>query len=203
MAVHRFPLTVLLVIIFLAGTMTLPAGSFSAPVRRSTTADLRAAAAIVVRAMRDRDARALVATVHPSKGVRFSPGAFVDPSSDVVLSRAAIRRLWADRRIYRWGYTDGTGEPIELTPAQYIARYTLPPTALAPDSIRVDHDRVVSSSRNNAASVYPGAHRVEYYWNRINPAADPQFDWLALRLVFEPIKGQWFLVGIIRERWGP
>ncbi|MEO6091636.1 MAG: hypothetical protein ABIT04_09340 [Novosphingobium sp.] len=204
MSVRRLPLVLGLMVIFLAGALSRPADSYAAPVQRSaTTASLRVAAASVVRALQHRNGGALAGAAHPGKGVRFSPGAFVDPAHDVVLSRAAIRRLWTDPRVYKWGYTDGAGEPIELTPAQYVARYTLPQRTIAPTSVSVDRDRAQGNSTNNAATAYPRARRVEYYWNRLSPSADPQYDCLAVRLIFEPIKGSWFLVAIVRERWGP
>lgn len=178
-----------------------PQAASAATVRATQAGDVRVAAAIVVRALRQKDGAALAAIAHPAKGVRFSPSAYVDRATDVVLWRAALRRLWAERRALKWGHAEGSGDPIELTPARYVARYTLPPRPLKPDAISVNRDRAHDNTTNNAAFAYPRATRVEYFWRTLSSKGDPAFDWLALRLVFEPVSGRWLLVGVIQDRW--
>lgn len=161
--------------------------------------DVIGAAKQVVAALQVRDGERLAGLVHPQTGVRFSPYAYVDIAHDRVFFREQIKRFWTDRNTYTWGDEDGTGEPITLKPAQYYARFIMDRDFAHPSSINVNADRASGNTRNNAADVYPNGTRVELY---VAPATgETEFDWAALRLVFEQVAGFWYLVGIIHDQW--
>jgi hypothetical protein len=163
--------------------------------------DVLEAARQVVESLAAKDGASMAQLVHPEKGVRFSPAATVDAASDVVFSRDQIRQFWSDRTTYTWGFADGTGDPITMTPSQYGDRYIMNRNFLAPSSIGVNNDRAVGNSINNAASVYPQGTRVEYYVEPAPGEGLPEFEWGALRLVFEESGGSWFLVAVIHDEW--
>lgn len=159
------------------------------------------AAAEVIAAMRARDGERMARLVHPELGVRFSPYAFVDTESDRVLSRAEIQQLWTDQRPYAWGFADGTGEPIELTPAQYVERFVIDRDFSRPSSVSVNNDRASGNTTNNVAAVYPQGTRVEYYLEPAPGEGTPELEWAALRLVFEEQGGSWLLIAVIHDEW--
>jgi hypothetical protein len=159
------------------------------------------AARQVVEAFTAKDGASLAQLVHPEKGVRFSPSAYVDSESDVVFFRDQARQFWADQKNYTWGVADGTGDPINMTPSQYCDRYIIDRDFLHPSSISVNKDRARGNTNNNAASVYPQGTRVEYYIAPSPSAGVSEFDWAALRLVFEGIGDSWFLVAVIHDEW--
>ena len=70
-----------------------------------------------------------------------------------------------------------------------------------PSAINVNSDRASGNTQNNAASVYPGGIRVEYYIEPSIRDTVPENDWTALRLVFEKSGGSWFLVAVIHDEW--
>jgi hypothetical protein len=155
----------------------------------------------VVEALKAQDGKKLASLVHPEKGVRFSPGAYVNVTSDVVFSSAQIETFWTNEKTYTWGLADGTGDPINMTPSQYCREYIMSRDFLSPSSINVNSDRAVGNTSNNAALAYPNGTRVEYY---INPSIGdnmPELDWAALRLVFERSGDSWFLVAVIHDEW--
>jgi hypothetical protein len=164
------------------------------------SATVRETADDVVAAFQARDGARLAAFVHPVKGVRFSPSAYVDVNQDRVFPRDRIAGFWTDTTTYPWGYADGSGNPIELTPAAYANRYILDRDFSRAPSVNIDADRAAGTTRNNAGEVYPAATRVEYY---IEPSGGTGggHDWAALRLVFEDVDGSWRLVGVIRDEW--
>jgi hypothetical protein len=165
-----------------------------------TGSEVLQAAKQVVEAIKTRDGEGWATLVHPEKGVRFSPYAYVDVKNDVVLSRDQIRRFWTDAMIYHWGSADGTGDPIDMTPKQYGDRYIMDRDFLNLSAISVDNDRARGNTINNAGTAYPQGTRVEYY---IAPSPDKgaELDWAALRLVFEQSGGSWFLVAVIHDQW--
>jgi hypothetical protein len=147
-----------------------------------------------------QDGTKLASLVHPKKGVRFSPSAYVDITSDVVFSRTQIEKFWTDKKNYTWGFADGTGNPINMTPSQYCREYIMDRDFLNPSSISINNDRAFGNTNNNATLVYPNGTRVEYY---IEPSMrdTPELDWAALRLVFERSGDSWFLIAVIHDEW--
>lgn len=64
------------------------------------------------------------------------------------------------------------------------------------------YNHVFSSGNiiDNSHDFYPNSIIVEYYL----PGTDPNnggMDWQSLRLVFQSIENQWYLVGIIHSQW--
>jgi hypothetical protein len=155
----------------------------------------------VVEAFKAKNGKRLAKLVHPKKGVRFSPYAFVDIENDVVFYSDQVQQFWTDRKIYTWGFADGTGDPIKMTPSDYCKRYILDRDFLNPSSINVNSDRARGNTNNNAAFIYPQGTRVEYYVEPLKGKGVPEFDWAALRLVFETIGDNWFLVAVIHDEW--
>lgn len=155
----------------------------------------------VVEAFKTQDGKTLASLVHPEKGVRFSPSAYVDLDSDLVFSRARVEAFWTDEKTYTWGFADGTGEPIIMTPSQYCLEYIMSRDFLKPSSINVNNDRAVGNTTNNAALVYPNGTRVEFYIDPSIRDGVPQLDWAALSLVFETSGDTWFLIAVIHDEW--
>jgi hypothetical protein len=157
----------------------------------------------VIDAFKAKDGKKLALWVHPEKGLRFSPSAFVNAASDLVFLKVQIETFWTDKKIYTWGYADATGEPINMTPSQYSREYIMNRNFSSPSSISVNSDKATGNTSNNAALVYPNAIRVEYYIAPSLRANIPGLDWAALRLVFEKNGDSWFLVGVIHDEWTP
>lgn len=161
--------------------------------------------ALVARALevagyiRDGDWASLAGSVHPDKGVVFTPYSSVS-DSDLRFTPEEVAAFGSDSKVYMWGSYDGSGAPITLSVAEYFAEfvgnvdYTLAPLLAV--------DRVLSSGNavENVADAYPDAHFVELYYNGLDPVNEG-FDWCALKLVFEPVDGHLMLVGIIHSEW--
>ncbi len=167
----------------------------------SAPASVRETADDVLDALRIKDGDRLATYVHPEKGVRFSPSAYIDVAKDVVLKRDRIREFWTDTVVYHWGYAEGSGAPIALTPAAYAERYILDRDYAKASFVSVNDDRAVGTTRNNVTEVYAGASRLEYY---IEAGSGTELnDWTALRLVFEKVGDSWFLIAVIHDAWSP
>lgn len=153
-----------------------------------------------VLAIKEKDASVIFALAHPVKGIRFTPYTFVLLERDVVFGKEALPGFFADEEKYLWGYYDGKGDEIILTPNKYYEEFIY--TADFVNADEVGYNTVLSSGNmlENQFDVYENPIVVEYYF----PVFDPQFtgmDWQSLRLVFEEYEAQWFLTGIIHNRW--
>lgn len=142
----------------------------------------------------------LAMLIHPQKGVRFSPRAYVEPKSDLIFQARQIASFGTDNHKYTWGsFVDEQGP---MTAQQYIRKFVCDREYSKAPEIRVNNDRSrpPGGSNNNAATVYPGAARVEYYFP---PSAPDLLNWSLLRLVLEQYKEQWYVIGIIHDNWEP
>lgn len=164
------------------------------------TSTARATADAIIGAFAAKNGQRLASFVHPIKGVRFSPSAFVNSSEDVVLSRSQIASLWIDTKTYVWGYEEGTGDPIKLTPRAYADKFILDHEYARASTVRVNINENLGPTQNNAADIYSTATRVEYY---IPPTKQDGLDWAAIRIVLERVRGSWRLVGVIHDMWSP
>ena len=178
-----------------ATATTTPRPSASADV--ATTVRTRASA--VVAALKAKDFTTVASLAHPTKGVRFSPYAFVDTARHVVLDAATIRLGFANTKVYLWGHTSGKGDPMEWNFERYYARQIYNKDYAASTDLGYDRHLPRGNSNDNSAAAYPQGHSVDYYL----PSTDPNttLDWGGLRLVFEEQGGTWYLVGVIHDEW--
>lgn len=153
-----------------------------------------------IAALRDKDMDALSSYVHPEKGVRFTLYSYVDKDEDLVFDREDIKGFMEDQNVYLWGYFDGTGDPVKMTPQEYYNRFIYDRDFADADEVGYNTVLSAGSTLNNQVEVYEDPIIVEYYF----PGFDPQYegmDWESLSLIFEEYEGTWYLAGIVSNRW--
>jgi hypothetical protein len=155
----------------------------------------------IIAALKDHDMESLAASVHPDKGLRFSPYTFVRDEY-LVFTAAELPDLWSDPAVYTWGVYEGLGGPIELTFQGYYDDFVYDADFFQPQVLGLNQIVGRSSMINNIAEFYPGSIVVEYHFEGF----DPQYvgyDWLSLRLVLQQQEGFWYLVAIVHDEWTP
>lgn len=154
----------------------------------------------VVVALRDRDMKALSSFVHPKKGVRFSPSAYVNPQSDIVFTQTQVKNLFTIQKRYAWGESDGSGASIRLTPKQYFSQFLYQRDYLKSPKIAFNQVIGEGNTVNNVLEIYPQGIFVEYYVPGRDKTIDYR-DWSSLRVVFEEFNHEWYVVGLIHDGW--
>ena len=155
----------------------------------------------VIQLVKKQDFIQLAFYVHPKKGIRFSPYAYVEPYTDLILTASKLKNLVNDHEKYLWGNDDGSGEQISLSFSEYYKRFIYDHDFAHATKIVYNTSVKSGNTRNNMREVYPNAIIVEYHF----PGFDPNFkgdDWSSLRLVFEAFHQQWYLVGVIHDQRG-
>lgn len=146
-----------------------------------------------------QDYSAVIDSIHPTRGVRFSMYAYIDTSKDKVFSRNDFSKyLTQDRTKFTWGNLDGVGDPLIIPLPEYLDDW-VQASRFNDASISINEFIGSGNSLNNLSDSYPNADFVEFYHT-----GDPQFegmDWRALRLVFEEYEGRRYLVAIITDEW--
>lgn len=147
-----------------------------------------------------KDGAALAKFTHPEKGVRFSPYAHVDEKNDQVFTAEKMKTFFEDKTVYDWGVMDGSGEPIKKTPSDYYQKFIISSDFKKLGSLSFNKTQGKGSITENQFQSYPNSIIGEYYIKQ----KDPKYagmDWESLRLVFEELKGKWYLVGVIHNQW--
>jgi hypothetical protein len=154
----------------------------------------------VINAISTKDSKTISEFVHPVKGVRFTPYTYVSLEDDVVFSKEEMENFFENQNVYQWGYYDGIGEKISLTPGEYYEKFIYSEDFINAEEI--GYNEVLSSGNmiENQFKVYENAIVVEYYFPGFNPDYDGM-DWKSLRLVFEEYEDGWKLTGIIHNQW--
>lgn len=161
---------------------------------------VEARATYALNALKSMSGTQLASIAHPDKGVRFSMYANIHTDRDQVLTATDLPRAFIDPRVRLWGISDGKGEDVRLTFADYYPKWVWDVDfSNAPD---VAYNRAIGTGNtiDNSATVYPDAVMVEYHF----AGFDPQYggmDWRSLRLFFEQKNGTWYLVGIVHAQW--
>lgn len=178
---------------------TITNGSLLTP--QQAKAVIEQHAMIALRALAENNTMQLAGMVHPQKGVRFSPYAFVNTDTDMVFLQQQVAKLAAEVQKYTWGTFDGSGEPITLTYNEYRKKFVTDKDYLnKADSVGYNQIIGRGNSLNNREKVYDKAIIVEYYQNGKNPDFGGM-DWGSLALAFEKYNGQWYLTGIMHNSW--
>lgn len=153
----------------------------------------------VLEAIKRQDYQTLSQLVHPERGVTFTPFSTVDQEGDLTFTAGELAGAADNHTLYVWGISTGVGDPIELTLADYFARYVFPVDYTAAPLIGINHVSATGNSLENVAEAYPQGLFLEYYFP--GQEGSGGLDWSALKLVFESYEGRLCLVGIIHSEW--
>lgn len=154
----------------------------------------------VAQFIRDRNWSALAGAIHPEKGVRFTPYSWVEPNTDMTFTPEEVAAFGSDSASYMWGYSDGPGEPMYMTPEEYFVRFVFNADYTQAPCLSVNRIMASGNALENVADAYPDGRFVEFYYSGLDPVNEG-FDWCALKLVFEAYGNQLMLVGVIHSEW--
>jgi len=154
----------------------------------------------VIELLKEKDMEGLSEYVHPTKGLRFSPYAYVDVKSDQVFTKEEVAKLGEDTEVYTWGNFDGSGDPIKMNFNDYYNRFVYDKDFANPHIIGNNTEVGKGNTINNIHDVYTEGHFIEFHFTGFEDQYEG-LDWRSLILVFEQHEGQWYLVGIVHNEW--
>ena len=144
---------------------------------------------------------ALDSIAHPQLGVRISPYANVDPKTDQLVKKGSFKKMFTSQKnkTLNWGYYDGSGEPIMLTPKDYFQRFVYDGNYVNPEKLGINKVITQGNSVNNIKDVYKEADFTESF---ISESVKNQgLDWKSVKLVFKQENGKYYLVAIVHNEW--
>lgn len=153
----------------------------------------------IITLLKEDDVEKLSEYVHQEKGLLFSPYVYVEENA-VTFKKDQVENFLNDEKEYMWGNEDGSGHPIELTPADYYDKYVYDASFDEEDEVVFDPKEARGNMIRNVKDIFPDAHVVEYYVRGTEEYDN--MDWKALNLAFEQDEsGEWKLVAIVHDQW--
>lgn len=178
----------------------IPSASPSASIGKdAANSELTDYAFSIVQDIKNGDYKALSQAVHPDYGVVFSPYATISLASDKCFTAQQVAGFADDKNKYVWGKYDGSGSPIELTPADYFKSFVFDRDYTLASEIGVDTVVKSGNSLENMSDIFPNARFVDFYIPGTKDSGG--MDWGILRLGFEEYKGQLKLTVIVHSEW--
>ncbi len=153
----------------------------------------------ILAVIRDRDYERLSTVVHPEYGVIFSPYATVTLSTDKCFTDTQVAGFADNNKKYIWGIFDGSGEPIEMTPAEYFDRFVYDTDFINCSNFGIDEVLREGNSLENIDEVFSNARYVDCYMP--DPKGETEPEWRSLRLVFEEYNGGLWLTAIVHSEY--
>lgn len=147
-----------------------------------------------------KDFKTVSKFVHPIKGVRFTPYTNVSLERDVVFNREETKDFFDNQNVCIWGYYDGVGNRISLTPSKYYEKFIYTEDLVNAETVGYNEALGGGSMIENQSEIYDNAIVAEYYFSGFSPDYAGT-DWKSLRMVFEQYENDWKLVGIIHNQW--
>ena len=154
----------------------------------------------ILSSIKERDYKTLSQFVHPQEGFRFSLYAYIDTTTDRILSRKKIIELGGNQKFIRWGIEDASGKPLNLSINNYFKRFVYDVDFLNAEKQAVNKFLAGGTSLNNLKEIYSGSDFTEFYFSGFDPKYEGM-DWRALRLVFKVYNKKMYLVGIVHDQW--
>jgi hypothetical protein len=112
---------------------------------------------------------------------------------------AQVENFPQDGNKYVWGLFDGSGEPIEMTPVEYFARFVMDKDFTQAEQLGIDKIIRSGNALENIDEVFPNARYVDFHFE--GSPENTGLDWGSLRLGFEDYKGELRLTIILHSEW--
>lgn len=166
----------------------------------ASNADMTQYAYTILGYIKTNDFEALSQVVHPEYCVMFSPYATIATASNKCFTPMQVAGFAEDVNRYVWGKYDGTGNPIELTPVNYVKEFVFDKDFTLATEIGINTVIKSGNSLENINDVFPNVQFVEFHIPGTDIETDG-LDWKSLRLGFEDYNGQLMLTVIVHSEW--
>ena len=163
--------------------------------------ELTSFALSVVEDIKNGDFQALSQVAHPELGVLFSPSATITLSTNKCFQGEQIAAFGTDTTLYVWGVLTGSGEPIELTVADYFAQFVFDRDYSAAPVIGVNRIIRSGNALENMTELLPDVKFIDFHVPGTEKESTEDYDWGSLRLGFEEYDGFLWLTVILHSGW--
>jgi hypothetical protein len=154
----------------------------------------------VLTALKERDYDSFAEYIHPTGGVRFSPYAYVDTSTDIVLTKEKFLKMADSKEKIHWGDYDGSGDLIKMNIRAYFKKFVYDKDFLNAERTNLNEIHGRGNTPDNLETVYLNAPFTESYFSGFEEKYGG-IDWRALKLVYVKHEGKYYLIAVIHSEW--
>ncbi len=131
--------------------------------------------------------------IHPDKGVIITDMIRFGDKNEQHFTQKTFVEILNDNKEILWGYTYSKGDPIRKSLHTWI---------------RDSHREMIDISKIDSMDTFKGFPRYGYgelkayevYW--INEESDTkEYDWLGFVIILAEYQSEWYIVGLMRDRW--
>lgn len=160
--------------------------------------DLTDAGNAVLHALKSADYKKLEALTSASGlSLNLYPNLNLEKST---LAKDAVSDISIDSTQHMWGYTDGKGDEIVMTTAQFIRRYIYTADYLNAEQVATGKTLGSGNSMNTILIDAGDRAVIAYHFSGFDPKY-AGIDWTTLYLIFENENGSYKLRGIAKDNW--
>lgn len=149
---------------------------------------------------KNKDYSELTRYIHPELGVRFSPYAYIDTTSDQKFTNSTYNQAVKSTKKRIWGSFDGTGDPMRMKFKEYFKSFVYDVDFLNAEKTTLNTKSSHGNDLDNLKDIYPGCVYTESYFSGFDEKYGGM-DWRALRLVYKEYEGKYYLVAVIHDEW--
>lgn len=148
--------------------------------------------------LKAKDFTSIASYVSSQDGLVFCPysGGCLG-NQGVIFTKAQLPGFMQNTQDYEWGFQDGSGFPIVMTPAEYYNAYLMDATYEQKERYGRTEQPL---TQEQIKERFPNATVVEFYYP--GTQQNSFMDWQNLNMVFEKdTNGNWILVAFVNNRW--
>ncbi len=116
------------------------------------------------------------------------------------LSKENVSEITTDKTLHFFGYTDGKGDEINMTVADYLKKYINTADYLAAPDTAVNKTLGSGNSQNSLLTDKGSRELVAFHYSGFNPQYEGM-DWTTMYLVFDEVDGVFLLRAIAKDNW--
>lgn len=117
------------------------------------------------------------------------------------ISKADVSRIPTNTQKYMFGYTDGKGDPIELTISDYLDKWIYNHDYLAAQKVLINQVATMNGNTSNNILTYSaGRSFVAFHFDGFDTKYEGM-DWTTLYLIFDKDADTFKLRGIVKANW--
>lgn len=117
-----------------------------------------------------------------------------------VIAKDDVSKIPAAAKTYLWGYTDGKGDAINLTAAEFINKYIYTHDYLKAPNVAVKKMLGSGNSLNTIDGDVAGRTYAAFNFSGFDPKY-AGMDWTTIYLIFDSVNGEYKLRGIAKDNW--
>lgn len=158
------------------------------------------AAREVIKTLTARDYQKFETLVSPD-GLSLNQEPNFNPNKNPI-AKNDISEIPKDTKVYFWGYTDGRGDPINLTRAEFI-NYIYSNKVDYLNAPNVAVNKTLTTSGNTPNTIDKDINGRTYVTFNF-PGFNPEYagmDWTSIYLIFDIVNGEYKLRGISKDNW--